>query len=139
MIVEAQQNTANAKARYITILQRHPRAAVASNNLAWIYAEEGRNLDEALELARTAAEALPDRPEVLDTLGWVYYRKEMAALAVGQFERSIAQDATNPIYHYHLALALAKNGDTIRARRAAEVALQLKPDYVDARRLLDSL
>lgn len=138
MLVESQKNVPEAKKRYAEILARNPRAAVAANNLAWLYAEEG-NLDEALKLAEVAAEMLPDRAEVQDTLGWVYYRKNLSALAIAPFEQSIAKDASNPIYHYHLALALSKNGDTAKARRAAESALRLKPDYAEARQLLDSL
>jgi Tfp pilus assembly protein PilF len=139
MILDAQSNGAEARKRYTAILARHPRAGVAANNLAWMMAEEGRDLDEALALARTAVEVMPNRSEALDTLGWVYYRQELPALAIGPFERSIAGDANNPVYHYHFALALARSGETARARRAVGVALQLKPDYTDARRLLDSL
>ena len=45
------------------------------------------------------------------------------------FEQSIAKDPDNPIFHYHLGLALAKQGDLPRARRSFEAALKLRPDY----------
>ena len=139
MIVHSQSKTAEAKKRYETIVNADPTAAVAANNLAWIYAEEGQKLDDALRLAQSAAAKLPENPEVSDTIGWIYYKKELPALAIPAFERSIEKAPDNASYHYHLALALSKSGDTTRARSAAQQALKLKPDYADAQKLLSSL
>ncbi len=136
MIVHSQNHTADAKKRYETIVSADPTAAVAANNLAWIYAEEGDKLDEALRLAQGAASRLPNSAEVQDTIGWIYYKKELPALAVPAFEKSIEAAPENASYHYHLALALSKSGDTQRARQAAEQAIKLKPDYAEAQRLL---
>ena len=139
MIVHSQNKTADAKKRYETIINTNPTAAVAANNLAWIYAEEGTRLDEALRLAQSAATRLPDNAEVSDTIGWIYYKKELPALAISAFERSVEKSPDNASYHYHLALALSKSGDNARARVAAQQALKLKPDYADAQKLLSSL
>ena len=139
MIVHSQNKTADAKKRYETILNADPTAAVAANNLAWILAEEGERLDEALRLAQSAATKLPENPEVNDTIGWIYYKKELPALAVPAFERSVEKAPDNASYHYHLALALASSGDNTRARAALQQALKLKPDYAEARKLLSSL
>jgi tetratricopeptide (TPR) repeat protein len=139
MIVHSQNKTADAKKRYETILNADPTAAVAANNLAWIYAEEGERLDEALRLAQSAATKMPENPEVSDTIGWIYYKKELPALAVPAFERSVEKAPENASYHYHLALALASSGDNRRARAAVQEALKLKPDYAEARKLLSSL
>ena len=50
MLKEAQGDRAGARAAYRAGRQGNPKAAVAANNLAWIYAEEGK-LDDALRLA----------------------------------------------------------------------------------------
>ena len=42
----------DAKKRYREILEMDRNAAIAGNNLAWILAEEGKNLDEALDFVR---------------------------------------------------------------------------------------
>jgi len=138
MIVHG-SNVGEAKKRYAQILKDNPGAAVAANNLAWIYADEGSNLDEALRLAQTASAQIPNNAAVLDTLGWVYYRKSMPDRAVEPFEKSIAAEPENPSYHYHLALALQGIGETPRARASAQRALKLKPDYTEAQRLLASM
>ena len=92
------------------------RATVAANNLAWILAESGEDLNRALELAKIAIASSPDVPEILDTLGWVYYKKDQPDLAIPIFRRAIAKAADNPNYHYHLGLALLKSGDLTNGR-----------------------
>jgi len=142
IIDQLQNKTADARASYEKVISLDSRAAVAANNLAWIYAEEGGNLDIALQLAQTAKGQMPERPEVNDTLGWVYYKKGLAALAVPPLRESVEGDPKNPAYHYHLGLAYAKAGDNAKARAALQQALTLKPDFegaADAKQLLASL
>jgi tetratricopeptide (TPR) repeat protein len=139
LILHSQQKLPEAKKRYEKIMDLDPTAAVAANNLAWIYAEEGDRLDDALRLAQQAAARLPDNAEVQDTIGWIYYKKELPALAIPAFERSAEKVPDNASYHYHLALALKKAGNAERALRAVEQAIRLKPDYAEAKTLLASL
>ena len=127
MLLQMENKTAEAKAKYEKVMQLSPKAAVAANNLAWIYAEEGQNLDVALQLAQTAKAQLPDRPEVNDTLGWVYYKKGLATLAIPPFRDSVEKAPKSAVYQYHLGLAYAKAGDKDGARKALEAALQLDP------------
>jgi Tfp pilus assembly protein PilF len=138
MIVHT-QNLPEAKKRYTEILKDSPDAGVAANNLAWIYAEEGTRLDEALRLAQTATAHLGNNAAAQDTLGWVYYKKEMPDRAIEPFEKSVNTEPENPVYHYHLALALQRLGDIRRARESAQRAVKLKPDYTEAQQLLASL
>src|SRR5581483_784930 len=123
-------------------LQIDPEAAVAANNLAWIYAETGENLDVALQLARVAQKRLPGVPEVADTLGYIYYKKNLAPLAISAFTLSAERDPGNATYQYHLGLAYAGAGDTKRAKELLTRALALKADFSgaqEARELLSSL
>jgi tetratricopeptide (TPR) repeat protein len=136
MIVHSQGKKADAKKRYETIISVSPTATVAANNLAWIYQEDNEKLDDALRLAQSAAARLPTSAEVQDTIGMIYYKKELPALAVSAFEKSVEQSPDNPSYHYHLAMALAKAGEPRRAREAAQQAVKLKPDYAEAQQLL---
>ena len=136
MIQYSQGKHADAKKRYEAILSLTPTAVVAANNLAWIYQENNEKLDDALRLAQGAAERMPNSAEVQDTIGMIYFRKELPALAVSAFERSIEHSPDNASYHYHLAMALKKAGDEPRAREAAQQAIKLKPDYAEAQKLL---
>jgi tetratricopeptide (TPR) repeat protein len=141
MILESRGDRAGARAEYERVMAANPRSGVAANNLAWIYAEEGK-LDEALKLATIAQESMRKRPEAEDTLGWVYYKKGLAEHAVAAFERAIATSPGNPVYLYHLGLAQAKAGKVEQARAALRRALALKADFsgaAEARKALAEL
>jgi tetratricopeptide (TPR) repeat protein len=142
IILQAQGRLPEARRRFERALGVDPRAAVAANNLAWLYAEAGEHLDQAVRLAEVAAQALPEMPEVLNTLGWVYYKSELPALAVPPLVRAVERDQKNPIYHFQLGLAYAKAGDAVHSRRSLTTALSLKPDFPgaeEARRALAKL
>lgn len=141
-ILHIQNKLPEAKQQYQRVLQLDPDAAVAANNLAWLYAEHGEKLDMALELAQTAKKKLPEHPDVNDTLGWVFYKMNLENQAITSFKQSVSARPNNAVYHFHLGLAYAKAGDETNARRALEQALKLTPDFdgsVEARRVLRSL
>jgi tetratricopeptide (TPR) repeat protein len=142
MLHELQNNKEDAKRWYEKALVADSGAPVAANNLAWLTVEEGGNLDVALQLAQAAKSRLPNSPEVDDTLGWVYYKKGLNTLAIGSFQASIDKDQKNALYHYHLGLAYAKNGDRDKARVSLEQALSLNPKFdgaAEAQKTLASL
>ena len=62
MLLEAQGKKAEAEKAYEQVLAIDSRAPVAANNLAWIYVASNRNLDQALQLAQTAHQTLPEEP-----------------------------------------------------------------------------
>jgi len=146
MLHATQGKTDLARASFEKVLDIDPRAPVASNNLAYFDAEAGANLDVALNRAQTAKAAAPDDPDFNDTLGWVYVRRGLPALAVTPLEQAIQKDPENPVYHYHLGVAHAKAGDRDRARVSLQKALELSrsipgsfPGADDAKRTLDGL
>jgi tetratricopeptide (TPR) repeat protein len=142
IIHQLEGNLPKAEEYFAKALAVDDKAAVAANNLAWLYAERGEKLDIALQLAQTAVAGMPDSPEVADTLGWVYYKKAMPDLAVQPLTRAAESDPKNPTHHYHLGLALAKAGDVNRARQCLRRALELKPDFegsADAKATLTAL
>jgi tetratricopeptide (TPR) repeat protein len=68
----------------------YPRCAPAHNALAWLAARCGRQLDLALQHARTAVRLDPDRAAHLDTLAEVHFRRGERAEAVRLMRRCIA-------------------------------------------------
>ena len=125
VILEAQGKRQEAQKSYEETIAAVPAAAVAANNLAFLYAEDGQNLDTALQLASTAKKLLPESSEVDDTLGWVYYKKNLASLAIPPLEDSLKKRPNNPIALYHLGMTYAKVGDKVKSRDALERALKL--------------
>jgi tetratricopeptide (TPR) repeat protein len=94
-----------------------------------MYAQSGANLDEALKLAQTAKQGLQNSPEIDDTLGWVYYKKDLGSLAVRAFADAVQKDARNPVYHYHLGLAYLLAQDRPNGRASLERALAISKDF----------
>jgi tetratricopeptide (TPR) repeat protein len=133
MLAQMQGKTADAQKRYEQALAIDGNAAVAANNLAWIYAENGGNLDVALKLAQTARQHIPKEAAISDTLGWIYYKKDLASLAVPMFEDSAKQEPDNPTFQYHLGLAYVKIGDMDKARTALQRAVKTGGDSSDGR------
>jgi tetratricopeptide (TPR) repeat protein len=132
LILEIQKRPQDAQKVYERVVAANPSASMAANNLAYLYAENGGNLDVALDLAQKALQQQPDSPQVNDTLGWVYYKKDMAGMAITPFETAIKRDATNATYQYHAGLAYARSGNRSKAREAFREALRLKPDFPEA-------
>jgi len=120
-----QQN--EAKATYQKLLQIQPDHPIALNNLAYIMAESGADLDQALSLAQRARQKLPQDPNVADTLGWIYIKKNLSDNAVEIFRDLVRQQPQNPTFHYHLGLALYQKGDKLGARQALQAAMKNKP------------
>ena len=106
--------------------------APAENNLAYFYAERGEKIDEALNLAQGAKERLPDDPHVADTLGWVYYKKNVYSRAIAYLKEAAEKLADNPTIRYHLGMAYFKNGNKEEAKRELRKALDLDPKFSGA-------
>jgi tetratricopeptide (TPR) repeat protein len=142
MLLHAKGKTAEAKAQYEKVVALDQRASVAANNLAYLYAEEGGNLDIALNLAQSAKAASPDDPDVDDTLGWIYYKKNLPALAIEPLRRSVEKDGKNAVYLFHLGMAYLKAGDARSGRSMLERAVAIgleSTDAAEAQRALASL
>jgi putative PEP-CTERM system TPR-repeat lipoprotein len=138
LLFESENKLADAQKTYEGVIAANPQSGVAANNLAWLYAERGGNLDVALQLAQTAKQQLPAFPQVDDTLGWIYYKKDLVALAIPPLESSV-QRQPSPLSELHLGLAYAKAGEVQKARTAFDAALRMKPDLVEARSARDAL
>ncbi len=74
----------DAEATLLEILKVDEKHAGANNDLAYMWAEDGRNLDRALKMSHLAVKAEEKNYAYLDTLGWVYYKR-------GEFDRAIRQ------------------------------------------------
>ena len=131
---------AGAEKRLRDVVRRHPQHAGARNDLAWLLAERQEELDWALRLAEEAHRLDPS-PEILDTLGWVRFQRTEYSAAVSVLEEAVAARADSPSIRYRLGVALARSGDTERARDELQTALEggAFAEVEDARRELAQL
>ena len=121
-------NFADAVEGYRKIIAIDEQNLVALNNLAFILAEHAKKPDEALKFAEKARELAPESPDVLDTLGWVYYRKGLYPTAIQQLELAVSKGAT-PLRRCHLGLAYIKAGDRPRGQKLIDSVLQTDPKF----------
>ena len=131
-----------AELHYRNALNINPDFAPAANNLAYLLAEQGRNLDEALRLSQQANSILPDDPRIQDTLGWVYVKLGFYEQAIQVFSDSIRQLPDNAVIHYHLGMAYYKKGDSGHAKTILTRALELDDSFAGserAKQILDAL
>jgi tetratricopeptide (TPR) repeat protein len=127
---------------YKKALEIEPDNAVVKNNLAWIYAENGGNIDVALHLAQEAKEQRPDDVSISDTLGWIYVKKQSYEPAIRLLRTCVAKNPADPAYQYHLGMAYYYSGDKASAKDALQASLKLKPDAPQAseeKRILETL
>ncbi len=122
---------------YESAIRYEPNLGEAKNNLAYMYAEKGENLDRALDLAQEAKALMPDNPNTADTLGWVLYRRGVPSAAIGYLKEAVAGieagDANKGLVRHHLAQAYEASGDKAKARETAEMALADHAAYAEAR------
>lgn len=154
MLEYARKNYDAAVDSYRKALEKDQNSVIAANNLAWLYAVDGKgNIDEAVRLAQGVVQKNPNVAGFIDTLGWVYYKKGLHSAAIEQLQKAVKVDETaaraenkspSATYHFHLGMALKAKGDNSGARRELEAALKLSDksplaDADEARKVLATL
>jgi len=108
---------------YEQSLKLDPNQPRALNNLAYILAERGVDLDRALDLAQKAAQKVKDSGDIQDTLGWAYLKKNQPDEAVTALRTALQSQPQNPLFHYHLGAALLQLGERDAAIQEFQTAL----------------
>jgi tetratricopeptide (TPR) repeat protein len=127
LVLDAAGRYPEAKQVYTATIKLDQNNAVSLNNLAFLMAENNGDLDQALTMAQRAKQLLPNLPEVSDTLGSIYLRKNLSADAVDIFKDLVTKVPTSSTYHYHLAKAYFQQGDKLRAASQLQLALKYSP------------
>jgi Tfp pilus assembly protein PilF len=130
--------TAKARAIFEEVLRSKADLPIVKSDLAYLLAVEGADLERANELARDAQAALPDDPEVLDTMGYVELRRGNPAVALVHLQRAttLAEEAGAPraVHFYHLGLAQRAARQNRSAAESFDRALALEPGFSEAAR-----
>ena len=104
--------------------QNHPQKVMLLNNAAMVHFNLAK-ADQALKYAEQAHKIAPDDPMVKDTLGWILLQtRKDKARALALLQEAAAAAPNNPEIIWHLANALAANGQKAEAR---ELAVKLEP------------
>jgi tetratricopeptide (TPR) repeat protein len=90
------------------VIHADPTHAQALNYLGYTYAELGTNLDEAESLVKKAIEHQPNDGYIIDSLGWVYYKKGLYKTAIEFLEEATILVPDDPTILEHLGDAYMK-------------------------------
>ncbi len=130
-----------AIAAYEKVLRVSSNYLPALNNLAYLYAEDARELPRALQLAARAYSIAPNDGFVQDTLGFVLLKNGKVEEGLKALQKAEGIAPANPTVRYHLALAYHQQGDGARAMENLQKAFSLGdfPEAGQARQLLEKL
>jgi tetratricopeptide (TPR) repeat protein len=139
LIYSSVGRTREAMQVYEACLKQNGDNAVVLNNLAYLIAENGGDLDQALTFAQRARQKAPDDMWFADTVGWIYFKKNLPDNARGVFEDIVQKKPGEPIFRYHLALTLAHTGRSDLAKKELRTALQHHPSAEDTGKIKEQL
>lgn len=143
LLYEKNGHVDDAIALFDTAYQHNPHAQVLANNLALLlvtYKKDRASLDRARDLA--AAFASSTDGNLLDTYGWVHFKRGEYAEALPVLGRAADRVPNSQEIHYHLGMAELHAGQTDRARADLETAVSGSARYIgvdEARTTLASL
>lgn len=120
------------------LLDIDPDFAPALNYLGYMWADQGENLDQALQLVRQAVALEPDNGAYIDSLGWAHFQLGEYEEARGHLERAASLVGDDAVVLEHLGdlyQALGRFEDArlsyqrslaLEAENASEVQLKLE-------------
>ena len=129
MIYENQGKIEDAKQNYNQALKLDPNYEIAGNNLAFLLAEQGQDMNIALSWAQMARRKQPENPGIADTLGWVYYKLGNYVLAREQLLYAVGKQPDNAVFQYHLAMIYKGTKQLPEAQAALRKALSSPRDF----------
>lgn len=107
----------------------------ALNYLAYTYAEQSENLQEAEALARKALSFQPKDGYILDTLGWVLFKQNKVSEAIKLLEAAYRVKSTEGIIAEHLGDAYYGNELVDKARKMYQRAIEVETDESKIKRI----
>ena len=98
------------------LVAAHPHSAIALNALGYTYIDNGQHERRGLALVRRALALAPGNPDILDSVGWGYYRLGHPRIALGYLQKAFDL-SHDPTIAAHLGAALWGSGQHARALR----------------------
>ena len=131
-LLDRQGKLSEATKQYVDATRRHPHEAAAFNDLGLCLARQGR-LNESVEAIHQAIAIRPQRKLYRNNLATVlvemgHYDEAFQTLKVAHGEA---------VAHYNLGYLLSQKGDRRAASQHFARAVEINPQFADARRWLD--
>ena len=127
ILLEKAGRTDAALAQLEALYRDRPQDSAIANALGFLLADHNRELARAERLITAALKGEPDNPAILDSMGWLDFRRGNSREALPLLERAyrLAQDGD---IGAHWGEVLWSLGDKVKAREAWSRALIADPD-----------
>ncbi|MEO8461072.1 MAG: tetratricopeptide repeat protein, partial [Dokdonella sp.] len=127
-LLAAEANDVEAAERDLRrVIALQPNDAAALNALGYTLADRTDRHDEALDLINKAYKLKPDDASIVDSLGWVQYRRGKVDAAI-KLLREAWQKQPDPEIAAHFGEVLWVGGDHVQARDIWEKGRKKEPD-----------
>lgn len=110
------------------VIELDPNHVQGLNYLAFTWAETGAHLEEAEKLARRALDIEPRDGYILDTLGWILYKRGQFTQSVQYLESAHKFQPNVSVIAEHLGDAYHRQAMNDKALRMYEKALEFETD-----------
>jgi tetratricopeptide (TPR) repeat protein len=107
------------------ILVMEPGNPDALNFVGYALAEDGRDLDRALDLVGKALMTSPDNPYYIDSLAWVHFRRGDAKKAWAEIQRAVSKPLEDPAIWEHYGDIAKAVGNRKEAAKGYARALEM--------------
>lgn len=114
-----------AEAELEVVYAKDPEDPGINNDLGYLYADQGKNLEKAEAMIRKAVAEDPDNYAYLDSLGWVLFKRGKFEEAVKPLEKASMDSQADVTIPDHLGDVYFQLQETSKARAAWERALKL--------------
>lgn len=138
LVAERMQKWQDAERDLRYVLQRDPENAAVLNALGYLLADHNQRLDEAYALIERALQLTPSEPSVLDSMGWVAYRKKEYDKAIEYLQHAYKL-SKDPEIAAHLAEVLKQAKHKREAKKIAREALDIYPQHPKLMAIMKSL
>ncbi len=114
-----------AEKHFAKALQINPNDPFTLNYLGYWWADNGRNLEQAIKLIERAVQLRPKSGFFVDSLGWVHFKLGNFDLAVAFLEKATLLEPADPVITDHLGDAYWRVGRHVEARYKWTYALSI--------------
>jgi tetratricopeptide (TPR) repeat protein len=120
-------------------IKKDPFHVMALNYLGYTYADRGINLDEAEDLIKRALKFRFNDGYIIDSLGWVYYKKKKYDEALVELEKAWKLAPNDQVIGEHLGDVYVKKGFWDKALKTYRRILEVHPNAKEKETILKKI
>ncbi len=115
----------------LSSLESSPDQAYVINYLAYSWIEQGKKIEQSLNMLKKANDLKPNDPYIIDSLGWALFKLKRYEESKRFLQSAVKLMPADPIVNDHYGDALWKNGNQIQARYYWNYVLKLEDTESD--------